>query len=124
MSLRTALAIVNQGVWPEEGPATKTWENMDVALGSKIPWELGLVCSFRNTHSSALNLTYTYDDDRGVERTKVVSVPNGGGFIAQFAPALLRHAADIPENGAFVWVTAAGTAGQLQARVTRLARHI
>jgi hypothetical protein len=121
MSTRTRLTILDQAGLTEDGPATKTAENSDVANGNKVRGEPNVVVFVDNTTAGALNITYTYDE-RGQTRTKVISAPANAKFpIGPFDPVLLAHAGDLDgENGQDVWLTAAGTAGQIRFRAVRL----
>lgn len=121
MSARTSLAVIDaNGSFPENAPATKTTENMDVAAGNKIlNIDENTVIWVEETSGNARTVTYTYDDDAGVERTKAVALgANERTLLGPFKPRMTRHAGDAAEAGA-LWLTANGTAGQVKARAIR-----
>lgn len=119
MSTRTAMTVLDQGAYAESGPSTKTLESLDVVNGNKIPYDPRVACAFYNTSGASKTLTYSYDDERGEARTKVVTLAAGEAIIAEFDEGLCRHTGDA-ENGTHVWVTANGSAGDVKGRATRL----
>lgn len=120
MSARTRLTVVDQAALTEQGPATRTEENSDVANGNKVALGAGVVVYARETTGIAKTVTYTYDE-RGQTRTTVVNLGASEVVpLGPFDPALAAHAADVAENGLDVWLTASGTAGQVKFRAVRL----
>lgn len=122
MSSRTRLTVVQQALNTEQGPATTTEENSDVSNGNKVAAGPGVFVIARETSGVAKTVTYTYDE-RGQTRTTVVNLAiNALTVLGPFDPSLTAHGADAAENGADVWLTASGTAGQVKFRAVQLAR--
>jgi hypothetical protein len=119
MSARTNLTVRSQSAYPEVGPATKTLENMDVTNGNKLALEPGLAVVLQNTSGTSKTVTFTYDDDAGEIRTKVLTLAAGELTVAQLEARLARHASDTAEAG-FAWFTANGVAGDVKAQAVRL----
>lgn len=119
MSARTNLTVRSQAAYPEVGPTTKTFESADVTNGNKVLIEPGLVVLLFNSSVADKTVTYTYDDNAGEVRTKVVTIPAGGIAPAQLERRLGNHAADTAETG-YAWLTANGTAGDVKVYVARL----
>jgi hypothetical protein len=123
MSTRTNLTVRNQGQYPELGATVKTFENMDVTNGNKVLDEPGLCSVLHNTSVSSRTVTYTYDDQRGEVRTKILTLAAGEAVLVQYEENLTRHAADAAEHG-YVWLTASGSAGDVKVMTTRLVRTL
>lgn len=122
MSARTRLTVVQQALNTEQGPATTTEENSDVANGNKVAAGPGVVVIARETSGTSKTVTYTYDE-RGQTRTTVVTLAaNAIVPLGPFDPTLTAHGADAAENGADVWLTASGTAGQVKFRAFQIPR--
>jgi hypothetical protein len=121
MSARTLVPIRDfaDRRYPERGHATQLVDNLDPTNGNKILHQEGMIVVVMNDHVAILNLTLTYDDDAGIERTQVLPMAAGGRTVLQFPSRMLRHAADAAENGSHVWLTPAGSAGQIKALVLR-----
>src|SRR5690349_1170654 len=120
MSTRTALTVVDCAANAEDGPATRTLENMDVTLGNKLANDGRTLLKVRNTTGGSLNITFTYDY-RGASVTKAVAIgANEETTLGPFPPGVFNaHAADSAENLLQTWLTAGGGAGDLKARAIR-----
>lgn len=118
MSTRTSVTVREQGLFPELGTTTKTFENCDVALGNKMPLEEAIGVVLFNSAVASRTITITYDDDAGQVRTNILTLGAGEVVQAQFPSRLGRHAADLPESN-FVWFTASGTAGDVKMQAQR-----
>jgi YD repeat-containing protein len=119
MSTRTSLTVLEQADHPEEGPATKTLENMDPTNGNKVVNDGHTRAQVRNSVASSRTITYTYDE-RGRVTTKVVTLAANEECLLGPWPtaALNRHAGDV-EDGTHVWLTASGSAGDVKIRCVR-----
>ena len=122
MSSRTSLTIVDQANLPEDGPATKTLENMDVSLGNKLSNDGRTVLQVRNTTGSSKTITFTFDV-RGAADTKQITLgANEETILGPFPTDVFnQHAADSAETGLYLWATASGSAGEVKARAVRFA---
>lgn len=120
MSARTALTVVAAAANPEDGPATRTLENMDVAAGNKLENDGRTLLKVRNTTGGSLNITFSYDN-RGGTATKAVAIgANEETTLGPFPPSVFnKHSADAAEHDLYVWLTAGGNAGDLKARAIR-----
>lgn len=119
MSARTNLTVRTQSAYPEVGPSTKTLENLDVTNGNKLLAEPGLVVVLYNSAVASRTVTFTYDDDAGEVRTKLLTLAAGELTVVQLERRMTRHASDTAENG-YAWFTASGSAGDVKAQAARL----
>jgi hypothetical protein len=123
MSSRTLMTVRNQSAYPEVGPSTKTLENLDVTNGNKLAVEPNLDVVLINSSGASKTVTFTYDDDAGEVRTKVLTLAAGELTVVQLEARLARHAADSAENG-LAWFTANGVAGDVKGQAVRVKRPL
>lgn len=124
MSSRTNVTLRTLTAFPEVGASTKSEENADVTNGNKLQQEPDIVVVFRNSSAAPKTITYTYDDDAGEVRTKVLTLAVGEIVAVQFESRLCRHASDAAENGSHVWFTASGVAGDIKMFACRMKRAL
>jgi hypothetical protein len=120
VSSRTALTVLDSGAYAEDGPTTKTLENMDVTNGNKFTNDGRVLLKVRNSAVAARTITYTYDE-RGAARTRAVTLAASEETILGPFPVAIfnEHAADASEHRSHVWATASGAAGEVKARAIR-----
>lgn len=109
MSTRTALTVLDQAAYPENGPSTKTLEAADTVNGNKFVNDGQTLLLFSNTSGVSRNITFTADI-RGASGTKKVQAiaNNEVTILGPFNPGEFNPHTGDAENGTHAWFTASG----------------